>query len=1055
MKPGDVIADRFELVRVAGEGGMGLVFQARELVSGRLCAIKLLLRTSAQARRRFEREAQILASLVHPNIVRYLDHGVTAASGPYLAMEWLEGEELPTHLAGGELGVRAGVTLGRRVAEALGVAHARGVVHRDVKPRNLFLVARSVEQVKVLDFGVAHVATTSGAMTRSGVFVGTAGYMAPEQAGSSRAVTARADIFSLGCVLFECLTGRPPFSGDRMMAVMAKILFEEAPRPSEIRGDLPPELDELIVRMMAKDPDDRPESAAAVAAELALIEQEQGPAGSPGNLRRPSLTAGEQRLFSVIVSGEGPAQNAEASTRSLGPDEESTPPRDDRVDRADARLRAELLPFEAELEVLADGSIVATLSGRGNAADQAARAARCALAIHRALSAPPIVLATGRGVLERRSLVGDVIDRAVRMLSARGLGAGGAGAERSGVALDEVTAGLLGRRFEVIAGASGLELRGERGPAEEDLATRLGRPTPCVGREGELSLLTTLFEESAEEPMARVVLVTGDAGIGKSRLRHEFVRRARRAQPEATVWAARGDPIRKGAPLGMLADLLRSAAAPPDDDPLAPSSDDIRADMAVPADGMTTTTTTAAHATTLLALLEGDAASRPSAEPPTSRQSASPAAPLAPARMEAPPVSDELRRAWESLVAGACATRPLLLVLEDLHWGDLPTVQLVDAALRALRDRPILVLAIARPEVDEIFPRLWADRNLQEIRLGALSRRASERLAREALGGATPATLVERVASQAAGNALYLEELIRDVALGRGDALPETVLAMEQARIEALGPQARRVLRAGSVFGQVFVRAGVEALLGDAGIAEVLEALRASEILRSSPGASLGGLGGEESERERGEAAYAFGHVALREAAYAMLTPSDRALGHRLAAAWLEREGEGDLMALAAHLERGEEHARASALYHGAAEQALDAGDVAAALDRAARAVASGAEAEALGALRRIEAEAHLRRGDIEAAARRGEEAMRLLPRDDPRWWLAAEVKARAAWAQTDEPAFLAAVEAMRSPPAEQARAARERAIACLSRLLAEVGLEATSRQLLDALRDR
>src|SRR5262249_39047668 len=153
---------------------------------------------------------------------------------------------------------------------------------------------------------------------------------------------------------------------------------------------------------------------------------------------------------------------------------------------------------------------------------------------------------------------------------------------------------------------------------------------------------------------------------------------------------------------------------------------------------------------------------------------------------------------------------------EDLHWGDPPTVRFVEGALRDLRDRPWMVFALARPEVHERFPQLWTERGLQEIRLQELTRRASERLVRQVLGDTVAADTMERIVTQADGHAFYLEELIRAVAEGKGAALPETVLAMVDARLAALDGEARRVLRAASVFGEVCWEGGLAKLLGGA-----------------------------------------------------------------------------------------------------------------------------------------------------------------------------------------------------------------------------------------------
>src|SRR5678816_4549583 len=185
-------------------------------------------------------------------------------------MEWVDGEILKTRLERGPLTLSEAVTLATRVAEALGAAHSRGIVHRDLKPSNLFLPGGRIDQVKVLDFGIAqHEGRTQ--LTQTGMMIGTPGYMAPEQARASGQIDARADVFALGCVLFQCLTGVPPFDGDSTAAILARILFEAAPRVSELWSDVPATVDALVAQMLAKEPALRPSDGANLVTALAAL----------------------------------------------------------------------------------------------------------------------------------------------------------------------------------------------------------------------------------------------------------------------------------------------------------------------------------------------------------------------------------------------------------------------------------------------------------------------------------------------------------------------------------------------------------------------------------------------------------------------------------------------------------------------------------------------------------------------------------------------------------------------------------------------------------------
>jgi tetratricopeptide (TPR) repeat protein len=996
-----IMAGRFELLGECGSGGMGTVFRARDLANGAVVALKLLQGSELAQAERFDREARLLAQLRHPGIVRHVAHGVTPDGQHWIAMEWLAGESLEQRLAEGRgPSLQECLTLVRRAAEALGFAHRLGVVHRDVKPSNLFLAAGAEGEVilKVLDFGIARSAQLGDHFTRTGVLLGTPAYMSPEQARGDATIDARADVFALGAVLFECVTARRAFDGDNPAAVLAKILFEDPPRAGELRRDVPAPLDDLIARMLAKDASQRPANGGDVARELDYLGPLDGSRISPWSGALPALTTGEQRLVSAVVTRPGPPATAAGADGGADADKGAGAaglaavewgPVD--VTAAMLRLplgelRAAVEPHEARLEMLADGTVVALLAGHGIPREQAARAARSALAMRSLLPGAAMVLATGPAVLGRRLPVGDVIERAVAALQ---------GASGAGIVLDEVSADLLEAQFDLGGGPGARELRGEREAAAPGTRTLLGRPTPFVGRDRELQLLQATLRDCVRDGEARAVIVSAVAGLGKSRLRHEFLAwvtsaggpgaeragGAAGAGPDAgpgaapgvgaagtpagtiEVLQARGDSLSAGSAFGLLARALRSSAGILVGEPARTQRQKLAARVSrhVPAED-------AIRVTAFL----GELAGVPFPEDEC--------AALRPARTDARLMGDQMRAAWESFLEAECAAQPVLLVLEDMHWGDLPTVQLVDGALRHLSDRPFMVLALARPDVFERFPRLWEERGATDLKLPRLGKRASERLVREVLGDAVQPAVAARMVEQADGHVLYLEELIRGAAAGRPDGLPMSLLAMVQARLDELDAEARRVLRAASVFGQVFWEGGVAALVGGRRrrelVHEVLEDLVRRELIMPRGPAVF------PDERE-----YAFRHALVREATYATLTTSDRVLGHRLAGEWLHRLGEPDAVMLAEHFELGRERARSAALYRRAAAEALGGNDLEAAIARAERGVACRAEGETLGALRLLQAQAHRWKGAMNEATEQARAATELLPAGGRPWY--------------------------------------------------------------------
>jgi serine/threonine protein kinase len=253
----------FEVLAESGSGGMGTVYKAKD-ESGKIVALKILAKDACPVR--FAREIDVLARLEHPNIVGYVGHGTTEDGRTYLAMDWLDGTSLHELVSNGGMPPKAAARIARDVAKGLAAAHAAGIIHRDIKPSNVIITRDGV--VKIVDFGVAlSRERTIDALTRTGQTVGTPGYMAPEQALADKTVDARTDLFALGCLLFRCATGRRPFEGADALVLLQNVLSQPTPH---IEG-APHDLDALNVALLAKEMEDRPQSAAEVAARLDTI----------------------------------------------------------------------------------------------------------------------------------------------------------------------------------------------------------------------------------------------------------------------------------------------------------------------------------------------------------------------------------------------------------------------------------------------------------------------------------------------------------------------------------------------------------------------------------------------------------------------------------------------------------------------------------------------------------------------------------------------------------------------------------------------------------------
>lgn len=903
MQVGSIVADRFELRAVVG-GGMGQVFRAEDHGTGRSVALKLLLAAEPRDLVRFRREARTLAMLRHDAIVGHVAHGETEGQ-PYLVMDWLEGEDLARALRRGPLRVTEVVALLRRVASALAAAHAQGFVHRDLKPANIMLVGGECSRATLVDFGIARPALERG-LTRTGAVIGTVGYMAPEQIQGVSDLDGRADLFALGCVAYECLTGRAAFGGDALVAVLSRILLDDAPRVRESLPSVPESLDAMIAGLLARDRMARTPSAQALLDALAGlelgVEASREPAGiSPAT--RPSLQ-GEREPIAVVLAWPGVRE-------SFGDTLAAT----DTLERPSALAAHSLAGMFGSIAsrwggrtMPLIGDMVIASFERGSAVqERVRRAARAALELHAARPECRVSIGlalTQAGPAGRPSVTATPepdFDQPSHVLH-----------------VDAGAAAFLADEFVLERHADGWSLTAER--ERDETRPVLGRSVPCLGRDRELQLLDATLDVCIDEQIVRALVLVGAPGLGKSRIRREFVARVRaRVEPgHAEIWLARSDLGTQSVALGLVRAWLAAAFGL-----RATTAHDRWTELCTAALPLLARDVGPERAAELVEFL-GELGDRPPPEP---------GAALIEARSNPRYMRGRLEAALVAWLRGAALVRPIVLLLEDLHWADTSSTSLLASAWSRLDEVPILLVTTSWPEAEHTHPHVFELRGAQVVKLEPLGKRAAERLVEQLLGERSDAAQNRRIVELASGNVFLLEEIVRHVGEGRSlDELPTTAIAVVQSRLAALPEEARRVLRLAAALGERFDPAAL-ALLGpsptdsrDLDVELVLERLRRDELV-SSP----------LDKRETGTS-WSLRHSLVRQAAYEMLTPDDRTSAHRAAAAWYMARSGADPVVIADHLEQADCHREAGPWLLRAITEREELGDIESMIELARRA---------------------------------------------------------------------------------------------------------------------
>ncbi|MDB5309813.1 MAG: pknB 32 [Gemmataceae bacterium] len=914
----------YRVLKVLGQGGMGMVLLAEDTQLQRPVALKVInpeVGRNLLARERFLREARAMALVRSDHVVTV--HQVGQADDVcYLAMELLEGEPLDRWLDRAPTPpLDEALRVAREIALALAAAHARGLVHRDVKPANVWLEAPT-RRVKLLDFGLARLQVGDAHLTNPGMIVGTPMYMAPEQA-RGETLDGRTDLFSLGCVLYLMVTGRPPFEGETSLAVLTAVLTGTPLPPTHYNPALPSPLGDLLSRLLAKRPADRPGSAEVVVAELQAIERVLPVLAATAVSRAVGLAPASPS--DLLCSGSQPTPpSAEAPTLILpallrsretkAPPE--TPPSQSRVLEAERRQVTVLacgchlfesepyleLDPEEQARVLRafrrtceeavrrlDGTVM-QCNEQGLLAcfgypvaheDAARRAARTGLALledmkilggelhrehERALN-PWVTIHTGQAVVEAKedavSLVGDARNVAVRLEAVAAPGQ---------VICTEATHRLFQGRFEC-ASLGPQKIKGVAQPIQlfrvERVAVAGGligalapaELSPLTGRDHEISLLKDRWEQ-AQEGIGQVVLLVGEPGLGKSRLVHTLkehvLGQTVEGEVDAPVIEWRCSPHYRNTGLHPAIDFFERALGFRPEEPPQDRFDRM-----------------------LRRLAEHDLA-RPEAVPlwaallslPTPDRFPPPA--MSPARQR-----EETFRLMLEWLHTRAARRPVLFIVEDLHWVDASTVEFLGQLLAEFRHDQILILLTFRPE----FKPPWAAVDHQtSLALTRLTRRQVGDLMRKKMADGLPEAVIEQVYDRAGGVPLFVEEFTkmvqesaglepRGVGGARGPArlgheIPSTLQDLVMARLDRM-EGGRELAQLAAVLGREFSH-------------ELLSAVAAVDepTLR----AELAQLAQAEILYPKGRpprCTYVFKHALLEDALYNSLVKGKRQQFHR------------------------------------------------------------------------------------------------------------------------------------------------------------------------------
>ncbi len=889
----------YEILEKVGGGGMGVVYKARDLRLGRAVALKFLpphLSTDSGAKERFRIEAQAAAALDHPHICTIHQIGETEEGQLFLAMPFYEGETLQARIARGPLPAEEALQLTIQAAQGLARAHERGIVHRDIKPANLIVTAEGV--VKILDFGIAKLSDVS--LTGPGRTPGTVAYMSPEQA-RGEPVDHRTDLWSLGVVFYELLTGERPFRGDNEQVVL-RAIAETGPAPvASLRPEVSAALEQVIVRALAKRPENRYPTAGELVRDLERVRDGGAVVAPPPGV----LPEGERRQAAIV-----------ASTLSgyAGLVERLVPEEVERVVRRIEESAAEIVSrhggvinqFRADELVMLFG-VPATHEDDGRRAVRAAlelhgrvrevsreteRLAGQVLFLHTGIDAGQVVAQPAEGRASGYRIAGTAVEVAARL---------SAHAAADEVWISPECQRLISAFFETEI-REPLAVRGREQPLlpyrvvrESGIQTRLEAAeraglTRYVGREEELNALRRCLAEAAGGE-GQLVTVVGEAGIGKSRLLYEFRQQLDRGQ----LLLLQGRCQSYGASVAYLPflEMLRSSLRLDETASLERQVQQVAARVREIGSELEEFIPLYLH---LLSI--------PSDEF------------LLPQHLQGEHFRLVMQEALAALLTLSARQQPTVVLLEDWHWADEASRGVLEQIAEVVAEYPLLVVVTCRPG----YVTEWGNPSRHAaLTLQPLDASAALAMLRSVLHARSfPEELGEMLHERTGGNPFFLEEICQTLleegtlAVEEGQVvltgsletldLPDTIQAVIRTRLDRLERDAREVLRLASVVGREFTRGILEHTLPGVGrLPNALQILKAAGLIHQT--------------RVVPDAAYRFKHVLTQETAYASLLEHQRKELHGQVGKAIEdlypSRLEDHLDRLAYHFSRAEEWRKA------------------------------------------------------------------------------------------------------------------------------------------------